>query len=81
LKAVYREVIDKDIADACKWILLEGSIGLIKERMSLRQGHFMPLELLESQFALLEVPEDAIRVSIVDNPERIIANIMDLLSP
>jgi carbohydrate kinase (thermoresistant glucokinase family) len=81
LKAKYREALKESIADRCIWIFLQGDMDLVRKRLEQRSSHFMSATLLESQFATLEVPEDAIRVSIVDNPERIIAHIMDLLSP
>ena len=49
---------------------LVGSKALIAARMAARPGHFMPLALLDSQFATLEPPgpdEHAISVSI-DQP-------------
>ena len=41
----------------------------IAERLARRQGHFMPSELLRSQFDALEEPEDALVVDIVDAME------------
>ncbi len=36
----------------------KGSFELILERMQKREGHFMKTEMLKSQFATLEVPQD-----------------------
>ena len=55
-----------------------GSFDLILERMGSRKDHFMPTELLNSQFDTLEVPdttEAVIRVSIDTTPEQIISEI------
>lgn len=48
----------RHLAGACGadpvFIHLDGSFELISGRMAARQGHFMPVSLLESQFATLE---------------------------
>jgi gluconate kinase len=41
----------------------------------------MPVSLLESQFAILERPADALRVSIDQTPEEIVADILSQLAP
>ncbi len=55
------------------FVFLDGSKELIAARMSAREGHFMPLDLLDSQFDLLEVPDTAVCVSI-DKPAEAIAD-------
>jgi gluconokinase len=37
--------------------------------MRAREGHFMPVSLLDSQFATLESPDDAITLDIDRPPE------------
>jgi gluconate kinase len=52
---------------------LHGAKTIIAEHMSHRQGHFMPLGLLDSQFETLEEPqpeERAIVVEITDSIEQ-----------
>jgi len=80
LKESYRKILSDGITDRIKWVLLEGEYDLIKERIQLRQGHFMPLELLASQFDTLEIPPYAIRISIDNNPETIVSCIMSALA-
>ena len=49
------------------FVHLTGSRELLVERMNERTGHFMPLSLLDSQLATLEVPdasENAVHVNI-----------------
>jgi gluconokinase len=48
--------------------------------MAARQGHFMPLSLLESQLATLEATPDLVRVSIDQTPEQIVADIRQKLA-
>lgn len=64
LKEQYRQRLRKGLRVPVRWVLLEGDPAVIKERMRRRKDHFMPVELLQSQLDLLEVPEYAIRVRI-----------------
>jgi len=73
LKASYRSVLSKGLPD-CRFVHLRGSIELIRARMQERQHRYMPASLLESQFATLEPPADAIEVDIgVSAPECVAA--------
>ena len=60
LKHSYRELIRAAAPDTV-FVHLHGSYELLKERMSQRSGHFMPVSLLDSQFETLEElrPEEA----------------------
>jgi len=64
LKEVYRQRLSKDFTAACEWIYLKGSYELILERIQAREGHFMPPELLQSQFNTLEAPKNAIEIDV-----------------
>lgn len=69
LKESYRGVLTRGLPD-CRFVHLRGSIELILARMQERQHRYMPASLLESQFATLEPPADAIEVDIgVSAPE------------
>ncbi len=63
LKAAYRETLAAGDPDV-RFVHLHGSEALLAERLRHRVGHFMNPELLESQLATLEPPEDALRVEI-----------------
>jgi gluconokinase len=52
------------VARELRWIYLKGDAETIGPRMASRRGHFMPASLLESQFAALEEPADAIVVDV-----------------
>ena len=41
---------------AVAFVLLDGTQAVVAERLRRRTGHFMPAELLPSQYALLEQP-------------------------
>lgn len=55
LKRSYRDTIIGDRHDVVL-VYLKGSPDLIYRRMIARHGHFMPMALLDSQFATLEEP-------------------------
>ncbi|MDO9144748.1 gluconokinase [Rhodoferax sp.] len=55
LKRVYRDRI-RARAGKVVFIFLDGDAELIRQRMALRTGHYMPPELLDSQLRTLELP-------------------------
>jgi gluconokinase len=70
LKECYRRylLIDPQV----RLIYLKADRGLIRRRLQQRRGHFMSPALLESQFATLEEPQDAIWLDASLNPLDII---------
>jgi len=79
LKEVYREALQKKIEDSIRFVYLEGTFEEIYQRMQERKGHFMPAELLKSQFKTLQPPKEAITVSISGSPEEILQDILNEL--
>lgn len=69
LKQSYRDVLARGIADF-RLVHLAGDIELIRSRLAARQHRYMPASLLESQFATLEPPREAIMVDIGEPAER-----------
>lgn len=55
LKRAYRDFLKVGRSEV-HLVYLHGSRELIAQRLARRRGHFMPAELLDSQFAALEVP-------------------------
>lgn len=81
LRAVYRERLrGEDGPAALRFVLLMGGRELIAERMGRRQGHYMPLSLLDSQLAILERTEDLLEVGIEPTVEEIAAMVVGRLS-
>ena len=78
LKRAYRDRIRTAAGGPVTFVHLAGSQEVIAARMALRQGHYMPLSLLDSQFAALEPPaaEEAITVSIDQPLEALVADIL-----
>lgn len=82
LKKRYRDILVGGNSDV-RLVYLKGSQDLIGHRISLRQEHFMPAALLQSQFATLEEPSPAekpIVVAIDGTPADIVSNIIAALS-
>lgn len=74
LKKKYRTLLSKGLENHY-FVFLEGSFDLIYNRINSREDHFMPSNLLKSQFDALEIPdatEKVITVSIEFSPEQII---------
>ena len=78
LKAKYRDELAADDARV-KFVHLTGPRTLIAERLKNRRGHFMPPALLESQFAILEPPSDALVFNCEKSPEKIVAELIHVL--
>jgi gluconokinase len=75
LKESYRHRLAQGISDF-RIVYLHASAALIGERMKNRRHRFMPAGLLESQFAALEPPADAIGVDVAADPSSCVALIM-----
>ena len=81
LKKSYRRIIVGDRPDVTL-VFLEGSRDLIRRRMAARHEHFMPVALLDSQFATLEEPtadEHPITVDVGGGPADIVIEIVHQL--
>ncbi len=74
LRATYRERLTVDPAHQ-RWVYLQLSPELLQQRLFQRKGHYMPLSLLGSQLATLELPADALTVDATPTPEEIVASI------
>ncbi|MEM5567080.1 NADP-dependent phosphogluconate dehydrogenase [Psychroserpens sp. AS72] len=75
LKQKYRDILSRDIQSETKWVHLSGSFEQIFKRINSRPDHFMPAELLTSQFDILEHPKNALQIDISLSPEQIIKTI------
>jgi len=78
LKRTYRDILIGDRREVTL-AYLKGSRALIESRMKARHGHFMPVTLLDSQFATLEEPgsdEQSVIADIGGTPPEIAAEIV-----
>jgi carbohydrate kinase (thermoresistant glucokinase family) len=81
LKRAYRDIIIGDRQDVTL-VYLKGSHDLIRRRMAARHEHFMPVALLDSQFATLQEPtpdEHPVTVDVGGRPAEIAAKIVHQL--
>lgn len=79
LKAKYRQTL-RGNREAVKFVHLSGSFELIYSRMQQRSGHYMKAEMLRSQFADLELPRNALTVSIDQPVGAIVTEIIENLN-
>ena len=63
LKESYRRQLTAGIEGA-RFVHLKGDLELVRSRLAQRRHRYMPSSLLESQFAALEPPRDAIAVDV-----------------
>jgi gluconokinase len=81
LKRSYRNIIIGNRTDVTL-VYLKGSHDLIHRRMAARHEHFMPVALLDSQFATLQAPtpdEHPITVDVGGKPAEIAADVVHQL--
>jgi carbohydrate kinase (thermoresistant glucokinase family) len=81
LKRRYRDVLIAGRSDV-RVVYLRGEEDLIARRLAARHEHFMPPQLLHSQFSALEEPgpeEHPITVSIALQPREVVATILSVL--
>jgi len=72
LKRSYRRRIGR----GCCFVYLKGNLDRIARRSKARHGHFMPPSLLQSQFATLEEPDDAMVIDANQPPNEIVRAII-----
>jgi gluconokinase len=74
LKRAYRQRLLVD-HPAVALVYLQGDHDLIDRRLNRRKGHYMPAALLQSQFAALEPPVEAVTVDIGQPPAALVQQI------
>ncbi len=71
LKASYRKMLCRD-QEQMKIFYLKASVQLLRERLKNRENHYMKANLLSSQLATLEEPQDAIIIDASQSVEVIV---------
>lgn len=74
LKERYRQIIVVD-PEQVKVVHLHGSPELLRSRIAGRSGHFMAPEMLDSQLAALEPPQNAVTLAVAQTPTELVARI------
>lgn len=81
LKQKYRETLASGIPqNAITFVWLDGDKELLSERLAQRHHEYMNPKLLDSQFATLEPPADALRVVNDRTPEQVVEEILQHIS-
>jgi gluconokinase len=76
LKHAYRvALVPTNALEAVRFVFLDASEELVRERLAARRGHYAGVALVESQLATLEPPHDAIRLDAGDTPAALVAEI------
>ena len=82
LKRAYRDIIRQAIERGI-FLFLDGDKALLTQRMQSRKGHFMKVDMLDSQLATLERPQkdevDVIAMSVTMTPEDIVSETINRL--
>lgn len=78
LKAPYRAQLTVDPSRQ-RWVYLHAPREVLAQRLALRQGHFMPSSLLDSQLEQLEVPEGVLSVDVSADPDTVLARVLAAL--
>jgi gluconokinase len=82
LKESYRTMLVVGLPEnAVVLVLLEGSKEMIAKRLAGRKHEYMNPQLLDSQFATLEMPSNAIRVVNDRTPDEVVSEIEERISP
>ncbi len=83
LTRAYRDVL-RGAGPDVRMVHLAGPQELVAQRLAARHGHFMPLELLDSQYAALEpldADEPGITVTLAHTPNQIADEVLNALGP
>ena len=78
LKRAYREKLQID--DRVRVVYLKASQELLSQRLLERTGHYMKMQMLQSQLATLEEPEDATTIDSSGAPDQIVREIRSHLA-
>ena len=83
LRAEYRDYLAVD--QQVHFVHLVGDPALIQARLQQRSNHFMPSSLLASQLATLEMPSNALTLTVDAEPKTLVESIqrwmLDLTTP
>jgi gluconokinase len=79
LKQVYRDRLARSCTGV-RFVLLDVDPQRIRARLAARRGHYMNPKLLDSQLAILERPQDALRLDADESPAEISRKIRTALA-
>lgn len=77
LKKSYRDILDKN--KDIKFIYLDLDYLSVEKRLKKRTDHFFPFELIKSQFDILEISKDLIKIDSNRSVEKIVDEVLELI--
>ena len=80
LRDSYRTALRQGLGEHVRFAFLHGPFALIEERLRARKGHYMPAQLLQSQFEALEIPSDALLLPIEQDPDSLATLLLQSLN-
>lgn len=80
LKEKYRILLSKNIENEIVFLYLKGTKEVIQARMNARKGHFMPSQLLDSQFKTLEEPQNALEIDLTKSPAEMMQETLEKIN-
>lgn len=75
LKQSYRDILSDNCISQVRFVHLVGTFEEVLTQMKSRQNHFIPVDLLQSQFDALENPVNALSIAIGKEPSDMVATI------
>jgi gluconokinase len=79
LSRFVRQRIRSGLKEPVEFILLTGIPSVIEERLRSRGKHYMKPGMLASQFAALELPENAHRVNVDQPLDRVVTEVIGVI--
>ena len=80
LKESHRVTLSQKLIPPPLWVVLHGSPEVVRRRMRQRRGHFFPPQLIESQFAALQLPRYGLRLDLRKSVEELVEHILRWLA-
>jgi len=77
LRKSHRRLLAAASSDV-RFVFLDAPLDVLRARLALRQGHYMPASLLDSQLATLELPDpgEAVRVDVSGTLQQTAASVV-----
>lgn len=77
LKERYRVQLAEGLTPGPCWVVLQGSMETLQNRINARTDHYMPPSLLQSQFDALELPAYGIPLDVSLTTEAMVARVLE----
>ncbi|UOR05418.1 gluconokinase [Hymenobacter aerilatus] len=78
LKEAYRQTLQGGARQPLRWVFLDGSRELLSDRIEHRKGHYMAVDMLDSQLETLEKPAYGLHIELRNDqtPEQVTEQIV-----